>query len=57
MGRQIPYHCATWEAHVYVCTYMCVCVRLKVKVAQLSLTLGGSIDYTVHGILQARILE
>ena len=30
---------------------------LKVKVAQLCLTLCNSMDYTVHGILQARILE
>ena len=29
----------------------------KVKVAQLSLTLCDPMDYTVHGILQARILE
>ena len=29
----------------------------KVKVAQLSLTLCNPMDYTVHGILQARILE
>ena len=29
----------------------------KVKVAQLCLTLCDSMDYTVHGILQARILE
>ena len=30
---------------------------LKVKVAQSCLTLCDSMDYTVHGILQARILE
>ena len=30
---------------------------LKLKVAQLCLTLYNLIDYTVHGILQARILE
>ena len=30
---------------------------MKVKVAQLCLTLYDSMDYTVHGILQARILE
>ena len=29
----------------------------KVKVAQLCLTLCELMDYTVHGILQARILE
>ena len=30
---------------------------MKVKVAQLYLTLCDPIDYTVHEILQARILE
>ena len=30
---------------------------LKVKVAQLCLTLCNPMDYTVHRILQARILE
>ena len=30
---------------------------LKVKVAQLCLALCDPMDYTVHGILQARILE
>ena len=33
----------------------CECV--SVKVAQSCLTLCNSIDYAVHGILQARILE
>ena len=31
--------------------------HLKLKVAQLCLTLCDPMDYTVHGILQARILE
>ena len=31
--------------------------KVKVQVAQLCLTLCDPIDYTVHGILQARILE
>ena len=30
---------------------------MKVKVTQLCLTLCNPVDYTVHGILQARILE
>ena len=30
---------------------------MKVKIAQLYLTLCDPMDYTVHGILQARILE
>ena len=32
-------------------------LNLKVKVAQLCLTLFNPMDYTVHGILQARIME
>ena len=33
------------------------CSKVKVKVAQSCPTLCNSMDYTVHGILQARILE
>ena len=36
---------------------LCVCVCVCVKVAQLCLTLCNPMDYTVHGILWARILE
>ena len=37
---------------------MCpTCEVNEVKVTQLCLTLCDSMDYTVHGILQARILE
>ena len=32
-------------------------LKVKVKVTQSCLTLCDPIDYTVHGILQARILE
>ena len=32
-------------------------VTVKVKVDELCLTLCDPMDYTVHGILQARILE
>ena len=31
--------------------------KVKVKVAQLCLSLYDPVDYTLHGILQARILE
>ena len=34
-----------------------LCSQLKVKAAQLCPTLCDPVDYTVHGILQARILE
>ena len=32
-------------------------IKVKVKVVQSCLTLCNPMDYTVHGILQARILE
>ena len=32
-------------------------MKVKVKLAQSYLTLCDPMDYTVHGILQARILE
>ena len=32
-------------------------LKMKVKVAQSCPTLCDSMDYTIHGILQARILE
>ena len=43
---------------MYICTYTHThtCV-VKVKVAQSCLTLCVPMDYTVHGILQTRILE
>ena len=49
-GRQILYHCATWKAQ-------CIMWKVKVKVAQLCLTLCDPMDCIVYGILQARILE
>jgi len=39
----------------FQCSLMCQ--KVKVKVAQLCLTLCDPTDYRVHGILQARILE
>ena len=43
--------------YIYVCVCVCVCVCVKVKVSQLCLTPCNPMDYTVHGILQARLLE
>ena len=37
--------------------YPLIVNEVKVKVAQSCLTLHNPIDYIVHGILQARILE
>ena len=34
-----------------------ICMKAKVKAAQSCPTLCDPMDYTVHGILQARILE
>ena len=41
------------DSFIYICMYL----KVKVKVAQMCLTLWDPMDYTVHGILQARILE
>ena len=38
-------------------TFLATQTKVKVKVSQLCLTLCDPMDYTVHGILQARILE
>ena len=43
----------TWHA----CKIYCIYVKVKVKITQSCSTLSNSMDYTVHGILQARILE
>ena len=51
IGRQILYHCATWEAHL-ICR-----LTVKVKVTQSCWALCDPTDYTVHGIIQAKILE
>ena len=51
-----------WSLDFYVlicmeCSFYLTCVHLKVEVSQSYLTLCDSMDYIVHGILQARILE
>ena len=33
IGRQILYHCTTWEAHIkgtYICMYICVYIYMKI---------------------------
>ena len=40
-----------------LCNLWCVVFEVKVKAAQSYLTPCNPMDYTVHGILQARILE
>ena len=42
---------------IYIYTHIYMYLKVKVKVAQSCLTLCDPMDYTVHGILQARILE
>jgi len=53
-----------WSLDFYVlifmeCSFYLICVhfKVKVKVSQSCLTLCDPMDYIVHGILQARILE
>ena len=57
----IPTRTQTTQTYVLVSRFMKSCfnhfLNHKVKVAQLCLTLCNPIDYTVHGILQARIQE
>ena len=43
----------TWDC-IY---YLCIQKKVKVKIARLCPTLCDPMGYTVHGILQARILE
>ena len=43
-----------WEIGIDIYTLVCI---VKVKVAQSCLTLCYPMDSTVHGVLQARILE
>ena len=48
--------------HFLCLKLFCPCIqhckwKVKVKITQLYLTLCNPMDYTVHGILQARILE
>ena len=61
MLRHIPYtYICTWVfiytyTHTHIVHIHIYC--MKVKVAQSCLTLCDPMDHTVHGILQARILE
>ena len=41
----------------HLCSMIMLTLKVKVKVTQSCLTLCDPMDYTVHGILQARILE
>ena len=46
-----------WTLYLSVCFYSSIVNMVKVKVPQSCLTLCDPMDYTVHGIHQARILE
>ena len=46
-----------YAVHLKLTQYYKSTIVLKVKVAQSCPTLCNPMDYTVHGILQARILE
>ena len=64
-GRQVLYHLCHLGSpyiYIYIYIYMCVCVCVCVLFTQSCLTLCNPMDYSppsssVHGILQARILE
>ena len=43
-------------SNIYICVYIYIDIS-EVKIAQSCLTLCNPVDYTVHGILQARILD
>ena len=43
--------------YIYIYIYVCICTYSEVKVAQSCTTFCDSMYDTVHGILQARILE
>ena len=49
---KIFYMCTFYISTKFICTYI-----EKVKVAQSCLTLCDPMDNTIHGILQARILQ
>ena len=56
-GDPLPFR--TWDLEE-ICLFIFIHVngfQVKVKVAQSCPTLCDPMDYTVHGILQARILE
>ena len=44
---------SNWSSNIFMLSYR----KVKVKVAQLCPTLCSLVDYSVHGILQARVLE
>ena len=46
-----------WMQFNYFGYFLTIYLKVKVKIAQSCLTLCDPMDYTVHGILQARILE
>ena len=55
----LQHHCppSILYKHCHFSVWFCFLYVESVKVAQLCLTLYNPMDYTVHGILQARILE
>ena len=55
IDRQVLYHWSTRGAHMNYSVQSII--WSEVKVAQLCLTLCDPMEYTVHGILQARMLE
>ena len=53
----MTYALGTCSGNFYLINFLLILAKVKVKVSQSFLTLCDPIDYTVHGILGARILE
>ena len=53
----MTYALGTCSGNFYLINFLLILAKVKVKVSQSCLTLCDPIDYTVHGILGARILE
>ena len=56
-GKKTIFHSVTYYLLLVPRKILGTRLKVKVKVTQLCLTLWGPMDYTVHEILQARVLE
>ena len=55
--KQLHTHTHTHTHTLFLDSFPIYAITVEVKAAQLCLTLFNPMDYTVYGILQARILE
>ena len=56
-GHRVRHDLATKQQQIYPHLVAPSCLKVKMKVAQSCPTIFDPMDYTVHGIFQARILE